>query len=217
MRFLAVLFVVASAHADVRGVVRVGTMHLDLQASRDTMVFGDEMGRVVDAYNLAADLYSAQTGQAVRHIDVHELGIDDRLVTLAPGVEVGKTLFVRMEGMFALGSELRIFGLGLYPLNVQFRVPHATVIYLSAGMTAGWLDRDSNGVGMLASARVACGLRIHEHFLVEAGYSAFVLGGVLDTPRLDRLGPDAPLPWPHDMIAAGEARNVVDLSIGFAF
>src|SRR5688572_20663938 len=91
------VFAVADAHADVRGVVRFGMMPLELEASRDTEFFGDDIGRAVDAYNQAADAYDRRYGGSTARVDDQDLGVDDTLMLFMPGFEAGgEHLFFRM-------------------------------------------------------------------------------------------------------------------------
>ena len=181
---ICLIFCVTVAHADARGVVRLGILPLDLHASRDTPVFGDDIGRAMDA--------------GVGDLDLH-----DTLLTVAPALELGGTMFFRLEGIAGFGDNVRSFGVGAYPLNVQLRLSNKLAAYASLGGTASYLDRHGDGTGGLVSARAAAGLRVRKHAVVEAGYGAFVLGGVVDRP--------------HQVVAAGEGRGVIDLAVGVAF
>lgn len=221
---LAVLGGVADAHADVRGVVRFGVLPLELESSDDTPVFGDDVDRAVTAYNTAAAAHDRRHGGTTTLIDASDLGVSDTLVTFAPGLETGgDLLFFRIEALVGIGAELRSVGVGVYPLNVQTPLGRDLDAYLSAGGSASWLDREGSGdVGALVSLRVAGGLRIAERVVIEAGYGAFVLGGVVESARLrdlDGIEPaaDTPLPEPNSVVAAGEARGLVDLSVGVVF
>ena len=216
---LTLVATVASAHADVRGVVRFGVLPIELEASRDTPIFGDEIDRTITAYNAAADAYDRRFGGTTARADFSDLGVRDTLLTIAPGFEAGGTIFFRLEAQLGFGDSLRSYGLGLYPLNFQARVSRDAAVYLSAGGTASWLDRDKSDLGALVTARAAGGVRISNRVVVEAGYGAFMLGGVVDSDGYDdyQPGPNAPPPPPSDVVAAGEARGVVDLSVGVVF
>ena len=219
---LAVLVSVASAHADVRGVVRFGLLPVDLEASRDTPVFGEEIGRVVTTYNTAAEAYDRRYGAMTARADVSDLGTNDTLVTFAPGFEAGnKIAFVRVEAQVGFGDHLRSYGLGLYPLNLQARVARTAVAYVSAGGSASLLQsrRLDDGLGALVTARAAGGVRLSQRIVVEAGVNAFMLGGVMDSDSYSNYtpAPNTPPPPPSQVVAAGEAHNVVDLSVGVMF
>ncbi|MBA3396456.1 MAG: hypothetical protein H0T89_27745 [Deltaproteobacteria bacterium] len=218
---LALVGGVADAHADVRGVVRFGVLPLDLESSDDTPVFGDDVDRAVTAYNTAAAAYDRRHGGTTTMIDAGDLGVSDTLVTFAPGLETGgDLLFFRVEALVGIGDELRTAGVGIYPLNVQTPLGRDLAAYLSVGGSASWLDREGSGdVGGLVSLRAAGGVRIAERVVIEAGYGAFVLGGVVDRSELDGIEPtaDTPLPEPNAVVAAGEARGIVDLSVGVVF
>jgi hypothetical protein len=210
---------VPPAHADVRGVVRFGVLPLDLESSRDTPLFGDDVDRAVTAYNAAA-AYDRMNGGNTASIDASDLGVSDTLITFAPGLEAGGTLFVRLEGLLGIGDELRSLGLGFYPLNVQAPLGRDVTAYVSAGGSASWLDRRGSGdVGGLVSLRAAVGVRIVGRIAVEAGYGALVLGGVVDQDELEGYESlrDVPSIDPNDVVAAGEARGVIDLSVGVVF
>jgi hypothetical protein len=217
---VAMMCGVTPAHADVRGVVRLGVLPLELEASSDTPLFGDEVDRAVTAYNAAAAAYDQHHGGTTGRIDAGDLGVSETLMTFAPGLELGgRIYFMRLEGIVGIGDQLRTYGVGLYPVNLQMRLAPKLVGYVSAGGTASWLDRKgSDGVGGLVSARAAGGVRISERVSVEAGYSAFVLGGVVDLAAIDDYDPrmTAPPP-PQSVVSAGDANGLVDLSVGVVF
>ena len=211
---------VADAHADVRGVVRFGMMPLELEASRDTPFFGDDVSDAVDGYNRAADAYDRRYGGSTARIDAADLGVNETLLLFAPGFEAGgDTMYFRLEGILGVGDELRSYGIGIYPLNLQAKLSRDLSAYVSAGGTASWLDRDGSDIGGLLSARVAGGVRFSERIVVEAGYGAFMIGGVVDNDvYTDYMpSPDAPPPSPREVVAAGEGTGVVDLSVGVIF
>jgi hypothetical protein len=215
-----VLLAGASAHAEVRGVVRVGVMPLHLESSKDTLLFGDQVDSAVYAYNLAVAAYDLQFGTTTEKIDASDLGVSDTLVTLTPGIEATMgAFFVRAEAQLGIGDELRAVGVGLYPLNFQVAFTRALGMYVSAGGSASWLDRaGAGGIGGLLALRAAGGFRILRHIVVEAGYG-ISLGGVVDLDPLLEYVPSAssPPPSPTSVIVAGEARGVVDVSIGVVF
>jgi len=217
---LGLLVGVVDAHADVRGVVRFGVLPIDLEASRDTPLFGDDIERAVSEYNSAAAAYDQRFGGMTARADAADLGVHDTLYTFAPGFEVGNSVaFFRLEAQLGYGDHLRSFGAGVYPLNLQTRFSRDVVGYVSAGGTASWLDRSGSDVGALVTARAAGGVRISNRVVLEAGYGAFMIGGVVDRDGIDDYVPsaDAPPPSPRDVVAAGEARNTVDLSVGVVF
>jgi hypothetical protein len=217
---VAMMCGVTPAHADVRGVVRFGVLPLELEASSDTPLFGDDVDDAVAKYNQAAAAYDQRHGGTTERIDAGDLGVDETLVTFAPGLELGGGLyFMRLEGLIGIGDELRSYGIGLYPVNLQARFAPKLVGYVSAGGTASWLDRDgSDGIGGLVSARAAGGVRISERVSVEAGYSAFALGGVVDLEAIDNYDPRmATPPSPRSVVIAGDASGLVDLSVGVVF
>lgn len=212
---------VAPAHADVRGVFRIGVMPLDLEASRDTPLFGDDVDRAVRAYNVAAAAYDQRYGGTTEPIDAGDVGLSDTLLTFAPGFEAGGDVyFVRAEATVGVGDELRALGVGIYPLNLQAQFAPDVAAYISAGGSASWLDRSGSGdVGALVSLRAAGGVRVSERVVVEAGVGAFVIGGVLDLDEIEDYMPsaNAPPPEPNTVVAAGEGSGVVDLSVGVVF
>lgn len=220
-RFACLTLVAGSAyaHADVRGVVRFGVIPIELESSRDTPLFGDDIDRAVTAYNQAAAAYDQRYGGNTARVSESDLGVDDTLYTFAPGIELGNSIaFFRVEGQLGYGDDLRSYGLGLYPLNLQAPFSRSVTGYVSAGGTASYLDRDGDA-GALVTARLAGGVRISRRIVLEAGYSAFMLGGVVDSDALTDYmpAPDAPPPSPQDVVSAGEASGVVDLSVGVMF
>jgi hypothetical protein len=211
---------VAPAHADVRGVVRFGLLPIELESSRETPLFGDEIDRAVTAYNDAAAAYDQRFGGSTERVSESDLGVDDTLVTFSPGFEVGNSIaFFRLEAQLGYSDDLRSYGVGVYPLNLQTPFTRDVTAYVSAGGTASWLDRDGSDIGALVTARAAGGVRISRRIVVEAGYGAFMLGGVVDRDALADYtpSPDAPPPSPRDVVAAGEGSGVVDLSVGVVF
>ena len=193
---------------------------LELEASRDTALFGDDIADAVDGYNRAADAYDRRYGGATPRMDAGDLGLDDTLVTIAPGFEAGGDLvFFRLEGQVGFGDELRSYGLGVYPLNLQLELSRELAAYVSAGGSASWLDRRGSDVGALVSARAAGGVRISRRVVVEAGYAAYAIGGVVDNDALDEYmpAPGSPPPSPREVVAAGEGSGMVDVSVGVVF
>jgi hypothetical protein len=195
-------------------------MKIDLEASADTPLFGDDIDRAITAYNLAAAAYDQYFGKTTARADVTDLGVHDTLIMFAPGLEIGgDVIYFRIEGTVGVGEDLRSAGIGVYPLNLQARFSRELAVYVSAGGSASWLDRNGSDVGALISARAAGGVRIFERVVVEAGYGAFVLGGVIDIdPFADYVPtPDNPPPALRDAVAAGQAKGVIDVSVGLVF
>jgi hypothetical protein len=123
--------------------------------------------------------------------------------------------------VLGLGTSLRSYGVGVYPLNFQHGLGRRVTAYVSGGGTASVLDRsDSNQRGALLTARAATGLR-YEQLAIEVGYSAFAIGGVVDDTGLDRMPTreelEEELPSPVGRVEAGESRGLVDISVGLAF
>lgn len=208
-------------HADTRGTLRVGVMPLELVSSSETPLFGDGVVRVVDKYNAAAAAYDRMTGGTTARLDTGDLGVAETLLVFAPGLELGSgPYFFRLEALAGVADELKSVGVGVYPINLQVAVRRSIVVYVSGGGSASWLDRPGSGdVGGLVAARAAAGFRVARHLVVEIGYNAFVLGGSINNERLaDMADPDAmQLVQPDDVISAGEARGIVDASLGFVF
>jgi hypothetical protein len=205
----------ATARAETRGVVRAEVLPLSLTASGDTPLFGDRVDHAISSYNRAA------SARGEDQIDTSAVSVNEMLYIVAPGVEAdaGHYLF-RLEAPIGFANDMRSYGLGLYPLGLQAAVVNDIVVYGSAGGSASWLDRDGSGDrGGLVTARAALGARISRRFLAEVGYSAYAFGGSVNTSRLDRMGADAstPLPDPASVVTAGEARNLVDVSVGLSF
>jgi hypothetical protein len=216
LRVLAVIAMLcATARAETRGVVRAEILPLSLTASGDTPLFGDRVDRAISSYNRVAN------ARGESQIDASDVSVSETLYIVAPGVEAdaGHYLF-RMEAPIGFSNDMRSYGLGLYPLGIQGAVAQDVVLYGSAGGSASWLDRDGSGDrGGLITARAAVGARISRRFLAEVGYSAFAFGGSVNTSKLDSMNVNAstPLPEPSSVITAGEARNLVDVSLGLSF
>jgi hypothetical protein len=211
---------VSVAHADTRGTVRLGVMPLDLVSSSETPLFGEDIDRVVDKYNAAAAAYDRMSGGTTPRLAAEDVGVSETLVVFSPGLELGTgPYFFRLEVPIGFADGMKSYGVAAYPLNLQVAVSRKAVLYVSGGGSASWLDRDGSGdVGGLLSARAAGGLRFAQHFMFEVGYNAFVLGGSINNERLanmeagmvDTLEPD-------QVISAGEARGIIDASLGVAF
>ncbi len=199
--------------ADTRGTLRVGVMPLDLVSSSDTPLFGDRVDRLVDEYNAAA----MASGTSAR-IEASDLALAETLVVVAPGVELGSGVyFFRLEAALGFSDSLTSYGVGVYPINLQGTLGRGVALYASGGGVASWLDRDGSGdVGGLLMLRGAVGCRFARHFVLELGYSAFALGGTVNNERLASMRAGEVMP-PGEVISAGEARGLVDASLGVAF
>lgn len=212
----------ALAQADVRGMLRFGVLPLDLESSSDTPLFGDDIDRVVRDYNEAAAARDRVMGGQTRRISTRDLGLDETMFVLSPGIEAGgERVFFRLEAALGLGASLRSYGAGIYPLNFQLALGRQVTAYLSGGGTASVLDRaDSSHRGGLVTVRAATGVR-YQQLAVEVGYSAFALGGIVDDSGLDRQLTreeiEQELPTPVGRVEAGEARGLFDVSVGVAF
>lgn len=209
----------ATAGAETRGTLRFGAMSLELESSSETPVFGGQVDRAVERYNAAAAAYERASGEAMERIDAGDLGVAETLFLIAPGVEFGgRHYFFRLDAPIGLGADLRSLGVGVYPINFQAKLRRGLAAYISAGGTASWLDRPGPGdVGGLVAIRAAAGARIADRFVIELGYSAFALGGSVNRERLDSMEIPEPDLEPDDVISAGEARGLVDVSLGLAF
>ncbi len=210
----------AAARAETRGTLRFGVMALELESSPETPFFGDEVGRAVDRYNSAAAAYEQASGQTMQRIDESDLGVAETLFLIGPGIEFGgRHYFFRLEAPIGLAADLRSFGIGIYPLNLQARLHRTVAAYVSAGGTASWLDRPGAGdVGGLVAIRAAAGVRIARRILIELGYSAFALGGSVNNERLESMSLTAEdIEQPDRVLSAGEARGLVDVSLGITF
>ena len=220
LRVIVVMFAfVGVAHAGARGTFRLGVLPLDLTSSRDTPLFGSSIHEAVDDYNAAAMAYDERVGSTTARIDAADLGLNETLLVFAPGLELGEGIyFFRVEAPVGVADDLRSIGVGLYPLNAQFVFGRSVAVYGSLGGSASWLDRPGPGDrGGLVMARVAAGLRLAQHLVVEVGYNAFALGGTVNQERLANMSTGEPLPAPNDVVAAGEAHGIVDASLGVAF
>jgi hypothetical protein len=206
-------------HADTRGTFRLGVMPLELEASSDTPLFGGRVDSVVDGYNAAAEAHDRMTGATTARIDAGDLGVSETLLVFAPGFESGSGIyFFRMEAPIGVGDDLRSIGLGMYPLNLQAPVGRTAAIYGSAGASASWLDRVGPGdIGALVTLRAAIGARVAKHIMFEVGYNAYALGGNVNADRIADMAEMRMLGEPDKAVSAGEARGIVDASVGFAF
>lgn len=209
-------------HADTRGTLRLGVMPLELVSSSETPLFGNDVTRVVDKYNAAVAAYDRMSGAMTTRLDAADVGVAETLVTFAPGVELGSGghYFFRLEAPIGIADDLKSFGVGAYPINLQGAVRRNVVLYASGGGSASWLDRPGDGdIGALVTARAAIGARIASHVVVEVGYNAFVIGGSYNNQLLQDMADPATrqLVEPDQVISAGEARGIVDASLGFAF
>lgn len=212
----------APASAETRGTVRFGVMALDLESSTETPLFGDDVDRAVNKYNAAAAAYDRVSGGSTERIGADDVGMTETLFVTTPGVEFGgRHYFFRLEAPIGVSADLRSIGLGIYPLNAQATLRRGLAAYISAGGTASWLDRPGPGdVGGLLMLRAAAGVRVADRLVVELGYGAFALGGTVNRDRLDAMElppPGTELPEPEEVLSAGEARGLVDISVGFAF
>lgn len=222
MRALVVLMVLAgSASAETRGTLRLGLLPLDLEASSDTPLFGEEVDRAVAGYNLAAAALDRRNGETTPRIDAGDLGVAETLAMISPGLEMGAGHYLfRIEAPIGIAGDLRSIGIGLYPIGFQARVRRDVAVYASAGGTASWLDRPGSGdVGGLLTVRVAVGARLASRLVFELGYSAFAIGGSVNHERLEQmaLAGVMELPEPETVVSAGEARGLFDVSVGLAF
>ncbi len=208
------------AHADTRVTVRLGMLPLDLRASADTPLFGPEVERMIDRYNTAAAAHDRIAGGTTARIDTGDVGVSENLILVAPGLELGAagTYFFRLEVPVGIADDMKSIGLGMYPINMQTSPRRRAVVYASLGGSASWLDRPGSGdLGMLVTARAAGGVRFARHLVFEVGYNAFVLGGSYNKHRLDEMMDSMQLGEPHEVVSAGEARGILDASLGLSF
>lgn len=228
-RILVVLVVLAAldgglTHADTRGTLRIGVMPLELESSSETPLFGQDVDRLVDRYNAAAAAHDRMTGAMTTRLDAGDLGVAETLLVFSPGLELGGagTYFFRIEAPIGVADDLKSVGVGVYPVNLQVALRRNFVLYASGGASASWLDRPGEGdIGALVAVRAAAGLRMARHLVLEVGYNAFALGGSVNNGRLSDMttgaAAAAQLAEPDDVVSAGEARGIVDASLGFAF
>ena len=142
------------------------------------------------------------------HVDA-EVPEDPQLMLAQPAQE---------EAPIGVGDDLRSIGLGMYPLNLQAPIGRTAAIYGSAGASASWLDRVGPGdIGALVTLRVAIGARVAKHVMFEVGYNAYALGGNVNADRIADMAEARMLGEPDKAVSAGEARGIVDASVGFAF
>jgi hypothetical protein len=205
---------VVPAHAETHATLRLGLVPLDLEASAETPLFGADMSRTVDRYNAMASRMGAP------RIRMSDLGVAETLYVIAPGVELGgRHLYFRLEAPIGLGDQLTAIGVGVYPLNVRGQLRRGLVGYASFGGTASWLDRSGDGdIGGLIVARGALGARVGKHVTFELGVSPFAVGGTINNERIANLEEMREIPeQPDELLAAGESRGLVDVSVGLSF
>lgn len=213
------MLLAGSASAETRGSLRVGLMPLDLEVSADTPVFGDRVDQAVTDYNQAAAAYDRRTGNTTARISAGDLGVAETLLMISPGLEGSAGHYVfRIEAPIGIGDDIKSIGLGLYPIGVQGRLTRSVALYASLGGTASWLDREGDGdVGGLITARAVIGARFANRIVAEIGYSAFALGGTVNNGKLEDMMSGDALPEPEAVVSAGEARGLVDVSVGLSF
>lgn len=214
-----VLLFAGSASAETRGTLRIGLLPLDLQSSSDTPLFGERVDRAVTEYNGAAAAFDRRTGNTTTRISAGDLGVAETLVMISPGLEasVGHYLF-RIEAPIGIGDDMKSIGLGLYPIGIQGRIHKSVALCASAGGTASWLDRPGTGdVGGLLTVRGVVGARFANRVIAEIGYSAFALGGTVNNDRLEDMMTGDVLPELATVLSVGEARGLVDVSVGVSF
>jgi hypothetical protein len=217
------------AHADARGLLRIGVAPLALEPSSDTPVFGSYFDDAVTAYNTAAGAYNRAHGyapgsaMATAPIQRSALGLRATMVTFAPTLELGGEYAVfRLEGLIGISDTHRALGIGAYPLDLAYPVRNGEVVpYFAAGGTVSWLDRtDVDGeVGGLVTVRAALGVRVARRVSFELGYGMFMVGGVVDSDKLHSMAHydprgAAPPPQPDRVVAGGEQSGMIDVSLG---
>jgi hypothetical protein len=221
--FLFTLTLIAATvgitHADTRATFRLGVLPLELESSADTPLFGDRVAGTVDDYNAAAEAYDRMNGGTTARISASDLGVTETLLVFAPGLELGTGLyFFRLEVPIGVGNDLRSIGLGVYPINFQLPIGNGNALYVSGGASASWLDRLGPGdIGALVTLRGAAGVRLARHVVFEVGYNAYTLGGNINRSRLAAMKESMTLDEPGKAVSAGEARGIVDASLGVAF
>jgi len=207
-------------YADTRATVRLGMLPLDLEASSGTPLFGASVERMIDRYNDTAAAHDRATGETTARINAGDVGVTNTLLVAAPGLELGAdgAYFFRLEVPVGVADDITSVGVGIYPINLQGTVRRGAVVYASLGGSASWLDRAGSGdLGALVTARAAGGVRIAQHVMFELGYNAFVLGGSYNKSRLDDMMDSMQLVEPRQIVSAGEARGIIDASLGLAF
>lgn len=227
---LLLLAATRAAHADGRGLFRIGVEPIGLDPSQDTPFVGDRVDQAVAAYNAASAAYNrahgfaAGSAMAAAPIDRGALGLHTTLITFAPGFEVGGDhVMFRLEGLVGLSDRVRALGVGLYPVDLALPLASGVTPYLVAGGTLRWLGRSDNSseTGGLATLRAAAGARIGRHVVVELGVGLYLLGGVYDGAQLQSMaGYDprgsAPPPPADRAVAGGTQSGMLDVSVGFA-
>jgi hypothetical protein len=226
----AVMLVAGTAHAEVRGVFRVGVEPLSLEPSTSTPYVGGYVDDAVTAYNAAATAYNRAHGyvqgspMAASSIVASDLGLHATLLTLAPGLEVGsRFLKLRVEGLFGMSDHVRAVGVGLYPIDVAVPLPGVNITpYALVGGTLRYLSRsDTDGeTGGLGTIRAAAGARFG-HVMVELGVGIYMLGGLYNQGELESMARtydprgNAPPPSAERVVSGGTQSGMIDFSVGF--
>jgi hypothetical protein len=210
--------------------LRLGTTTLSLNAESDTPVLGSYFDRAAEAYALGASAYNAQHGAgSAPRMDESDMDLGAAMLLVTPQVEIGDgAYFVRLEAPFGFSSQVRTYGLGIYPLGLQVRLGNGGArAFLVSGATASYatFPGADEAHGALVTGRAAIGVRFasdeHYAFTVELGYGLFAVGGVVDFAALrdvedyDPRGM-APPPTPGSIAQGGEQSGMIDFSLGFA-
>lgn len=218
------------AHADLRGMFRVGVEPLSLDPSSGTPFVGDRVDDAVTAYNEASSAYNrahgyaAGSAMAAAPVDRRALGLHETLLTLAPGLDAGgEHVRFRIEGLFGTSSNVRAIGVGIYPVNIAIPLRAHVTPYFVAGGTLRYLTSDvmKSETGGLATVRAAVGTRIGDHLAIELGVGVYMLGGLVDDAELRSMARsydprgNAPPPAPDTVVTGGEQSGMVDVSVGF--
>jgi hypothetical protein len=219
-----------NAHAEVRGVFRVGVEPLSLEPSTSTPYVGGYVNDAVTAYNAAVTAYNRAHGygqgspMAASSIAPSDLGLHATLLTLAPGLELGTSMIkVRLEGLLGTSDHVRAVGIGLYPIDIALPLPGTNITpYALVGGTLRYLSRsDTEGeTGGLGTIRAAAGARFG-HVMVELGVGIYMLGGLYNQGELESMARtydprgNAPPPSAERVVSGGTQSGMIDVSVGF--
>ena len=198
-------------------------------AAGDVPVFGSELQKKFDEANAAVDRYNASTGGHRPHYDISEMNLDQRMLLVVPTLHFGGDgFFTKLEVPMRFSSDLFTIGLGFYPLAYGYLFESAGLFpYLSAGAVvsyakssqftaSGGQTTKTDAAGAMIEPRLTAGLKVFlvDHFpiSVEAGWSPYALGAVIDSSWQAPTGTT----WPDNpaLFARGGRGMVFDLTAG---
>jgi len=190
--------------------VRLGYATPSLKAG-DVPLVGKKLSDALTNANKMVDAYNAAQGTNRPHYAMDDLNLTARAVQITPSLHLGGDgMFFKLEAPIGVSSELKTYGLGIYPINIAIGIPGIDLYpYISAGGVGTWATSTSftptggqklvvDAKGLILEARVAVGAKLYlvpmVPLSVEVGYSPYAAGGVVDTTRLNALKPPSGTP-----------------------